>query len=289
MSSLNELFPELPEYSARWMPIYFEPIYKSGERITIAVALSDDQGHFEVTQILRRDLIRILYGTKSHDVQSMIDLVLQALGTHLKSNQPLQSWIPPLTGIYPGKIKTGMANDKNGILRQAIIQCGSLSSIAQDNEDDDEGEIQELESVRDFRKNIFLGLKERSPSLLGVLNQKVKFTDSTVDTKFHVLTGKYASNIGLLSPTRSTESIGRIKIQLFDLKHFKEFSVEKIDRYEMLIGRPRLDEPWLTSKAVSRIKDQLHELKYFCDKDGLHLYEVDNYQMAIEHILKMVA
>src|SRR3954453_13254479 len=96
--SINLDVQQAPSYRASWAPVFFEPITGSGERITVAIVVSDAAGH-EVKRTVRDEVLKALFGSKRAHLSQMIDFVLSAL----RSQSGVSNPTIPMTGFSLGR------------------------------------------------------------------------------------------------------------------------------------------------------------------------------------------
>ncbi|GEM_PF-5480179 len=120
-------FPALPEFSARFQPIYFEPIVGSGERFTIGILAQTENGEGNVLQTISDKTMQCMYGNMAQQIMGLVALVLESAKAHLKSQSMLELWQPPISGVTRGDIQNTYSNKGiDGVLFQAIAAYSSL-------------------------------------------------------------------------------------------------------------------------------------------------------------------
>lgn len=109
-------FPDFPPYEGHWAAFYYEPIPTSGERLTIAVAAWDAEGH-SIEQTIPRCLF-------PHAMQSMIELLLAGTKRQFEEGGIEAVAMP---GIFVGSVRRGMGSDRADVLRQGISLTSSIA------------------------------------------------------------------------------------------------------------------------------------------------------------------
>lgn len=132
---MKEHFPEEPKCKGKWVPIYIEPVINSGERLTIAIVAITFKDYRIYPTLSNPELLKAMYGVHGDDLLSQIDWVLESYEKHVIVKGVLDSWEPPLSGIFMGNISSARSKDIDGIVRQGVSMC---SSLAYDNLFDDE-------------------------------------------------------------------------------------------------------------------------------------------------------
>ncbi len=109
------------------MPIYLEPVVGSGERLTIGVAVAANGERLVASSgVLER--LEPLLGERYSHLAYVADLTLRNLDYALRTLGPgwLESWTPPLDGIYVGPIRSGAGESLEHIARSAFDLCAGL-------------------------------------------------------------------------------------------------------------------------------------------------------------------
>ncbi|AVF75857.1 hypothetical protein AL539_20060 [Vibrio alginolyticus] len=290
MSSIDMIFPEMPQYEGSWQAIYFEPVVGSGERVTIAVAAFGVSGECQIIQSIRSELLECLYGINAPRIRSMIDMVLQSSRTYYRSEKTLQGWIAPFDGVFLGQLTRALDDDLTGILKQAIRFSSSLSSLALDADRDEDEDVQPKRYSAKFSKNIQTELYNINSSLDDAFNQKVKVSESDVLTAFGFMNDRYVSNFGLLVPTRMSGSLNAIKARIFDIEALKKSSYLMMpERFEVIIGTPSFSDPTLSDKSIVRLKDTLEMVEEIALKENINVFRAETALDAAKHINRMAA
>ncbi len=114
----------------------------------------------------------------------------------------------------------GSDYDINGLLKQAIRFSASLNSLALEAERDENEEEKRVYSDQWPRKI----LEETcliNDNLAKYFRKKIKISEAEILTTSGFLNERYASNFGLLAPTRLSASLNTIKAKLLDLETLK--------------------------------------------------------------------
>ena len=289
MNSLDQMFPKMPSYRGVWAPVFLEPIVGSGERVTIAVIAISKNNEYKVIQAIRNELLDCLYGMNSVNIQDMIDFVIKSFHTTIKKNNTIDNWVSPFDGVILGKKVEAIDESLDGILRQAIRFSSSLSTLALDADRNDD-EVQPRRYAEQFSKNIQSELKLIKPWLLSSFNQRIKLSDAEIMTSYGFINDRYASNFGLLIPTRMSVSLNSVKAKLFDLEKLRKSQyLMKPTTIEVIIGTPYLEDPTLTDKSVERLKSSLEMIEEFAYKEDIKVFRAESAKVAAEHISLIAA
>ncbi len=137
MTATSSPFPQLPQYQADGMAVFMEPIPGSGERLCVAVAAQGVDRAYEVVPVLREATAKCMLGHAGPSFMEMVNLVVNSLSVHLKTGAPLTTWMPPMTGVYPGEATTGRVDDLTMMLRTTARNSAFLSRMADFTADDE--------------------------------------------------------------------------------------------------------------------------------------------------------
>lgn len=127
LEDIKKLAPPLPDFSAKFMGIYFEPMRDSGERLTIGVATKACTGETAVHQTLSDKTLRCMYGDNALNMQGFVHDILSSAKQHLEFGYDLEDWQPPYKGVFLSKVhKTYSKTGINGVIFQATTLYSSL-------------------------------------------------------------------------------------------------------------------------------------------------------------------
>lgn len=119
-------FPALPSYTSRACHIYWEPIVGSGERITAAVALRDQNGEPRVVTLLSPEILSLLYRGQGPNASSLLGMVADSARSHLRKTDSLDDWIPPVSGFIAQRMRDYAGESVEDILDQVAGMHASL-------------------------------------------------------------------------------------------------------------------------------------------------------------------
>jgi hypothetical protein len=225
------------------MPVYFEPVFKSGERITIAVAaISGDQSI--VFETLDSVTIRAMYKNRAVEISNLIELVTDSLRLFIAKYSSLYNWNPPISGVFSGHIANAEGIRFEHIVNQGVQSCSSLSSLYTPDEAEDVSHIQ----VRTLIKNTLLAINE---GYKDCLNKSVSFENGRSKT-YGILHPKLASNIVVATRGTNSENSGLVK--MMDLNALKLNPFSEFTSIELIVAKPV--GKVLCNEYVNKIKDE---------------------------------
>lgn len=270
-----------PSYRANWAPVYFEPITGSGERITVAVVLSDDAG-FEVTRTVRDEVLKALYGSQRAHLSQMIDFVLGALQSQ-SGNSTLSI---PLTGFSLGRWhEASSRSERYGILRQAVYRSCSLASL--DHLDAQEDESIAQEGAKQWQVQVRESVILQRPELANNFNQDVAIISNGLPPRIGFLYDGRAANFATLRPNGLSASVGTVRGKLYELLTIKREGF--VSQGAVILGAPREEDLTYGEKSLRASMRAITELMHEASEDGLDLLPAHSVSEAAEHVLALAA
>ncbi len=119
-------FPEIPNYRAKATHILWEPMIGSGERISAAVALTDNENDVRVISLLSQDILSLLYRDQGANASSLIGLMTDSLKSFLKTGRNMSDWIPPVSGFSAAPLREYAGFNAGDIIDQVAGLHSSL-------------------------------------------------------------------------------------------------------------------------------------------------------------------
>jgi hypothetical protein len=273
-------------YSAKWAPIYFEPVMGSGEKITVAiVAINDDGTEYKAVQAIRAQVIKAMYGSQHKNFSNIIEFIIDDINKHIETNGDFVNWKSSLHGAFLGSPKKSRAENMTGILRQAIQLTASLSSLTFN------------EQVKNINQNDIWSRQ---------FKEQVIFSDRSLekyfDAKFEIPNGrpitlfyssdKLATNTCKLLPATVNQDYEKNKAKLIDLDFVREQRVLnfKDKLYELIINKPStLSDHTLSSKVVDNIETSFYNLSQMGRKMGIKVVDVPSAETASDYLIRQEA
>lgn len=167
---LNLNIPSTSSHIATILPVYFEPMLGSGERLTIAIGAISETGEInDVKQVIRYDVLECMYGQKAKGIQNFIEIVVEDLRDSIRNGKNFSDWAPPLNGIFKGAERKEAADRWEDIFKHASLLHSSLSEYIQKTVD---------EKIEKWPLRIKRILEKEKPNLAKYINTKVKITQN---------------------------------------------------------------------------------------------------------------
>ena len=281
LDELIALAPPLPDFSAKFMGIYFEPMRDSGERLTIGVAAKALTGETAVHQTISDKTLLCMYGDKAPNMQGFVHDILFSAKQHLELGLELEDWRPPYTGVFMSKVhKTYSKTGIQGVIFQAITLYSSLCKDQwvrnivndingiTDNNSDIEDEAGSL--IRKLREIIGQGYEHRWSQTLTINSAPL-----TID----YLGVKYNANLSNFDVKQVKLAFKHAKAKLFDLEVLRENRrhqvIDNNQQFELLVS--------LKNRSLEAL-EQFNYLEKLADKRELRVIPMKNINDFASHI-----
>lgn len=157
-------FPELPKYKAKIVPIYWEPMMGSGERITAMIGAVGGDGEVEVIPVIKPAVLGIMFPGQKRNARNMLTWVASSLKRHLMSRKGFRSWECPITGFSVGKSLSSVGDNLADTISQARMMHCSLGSAASSDTSDEEKVLFSQHDTDSIRASVISSVR----SSLGV-------------------------------------------------------------------------------------------------------------------------
>lgn len=279
--SINLDVQQAPSYRASWAPVFFEPITGSGERITVAVLISDAAGR-EVKRTVRDEVLKALYGSKRAHLSQMIDFVLAALRAQGDESNPKI----PLTGFSLGQWQEASSRaERYGVLRQAVMRSCSMATL--DDLDAQEDEATAQEGAKQWQVQVRQSVIERRPELANSFNRDVQLISNGLPPRIGFLHDGRGANFATLRPNGLSASVGTVRGKLYELVMVKREGF--VSRGAVILGAPREEDLTYSEKALQATMRAIAELKHEASEDDLELMPAHSVLEAADQVLALAA
>lgn len=236
-----------------WLPIYLEPIHMSGEKFTIAIAATAENGEIHVFKTISPNLIKAMYHDRSDEILGIVELVISSLNHFLEQEKSLQLWHSPLSGIIKGKVTQAEGVEFQHIINQGIQRCSSLSGLYTGLEEDNDEQIQERVTTA-----IRTSLIKINSNYRDFINKVIDLGDVR-ERRYSFIHPKYAANIAVAN---DNFSLNRALVKILDFIDLKEAPSSAFDKMEIIIAAP-MNKP-INSLIVDQIEAEAKRNKLEC-------------------------
>ncbi len=246
------------------MPVYVEPITHSGERITVAVAITTDTPGDtpRVVNTLDSESLKVVFGRFGDHLSELADTVAVDLQAWLSLGGALDAWQPAYTGVFPGRITSTRNVSVEAIISSAKTHTSLFSAKSNNISQDDPSERSLNKFQAEIKKLVEAsrkGFAKRFNCPLNLYGSKGKAVISYVGTNL-------AINFSTIDPTQTNSSYQCANAQrkINQLLRLRDINIGH-DHDELLLGI------WVPKKDLKpRQEDQLDsytsELEYAAKK-----------------------
>lgn len=278
---------KLPSYKAHWIPVFWEPIPLSGERLTALIAVLGEDGNASVRVVIRDDVIKVLYPTQSENVADFLRWVADDLLRHLTGKTSLEGWQLPATGFHLGPISPSLSDGVEDVFEQAIPTCSSLS--APDLYHEMQPEKSYFLSQDRWRQAIRTLVVQGLPRLENCFNKPFVVSDGARATKIDFIGARLAANFGSVSPSQLSRSVRDAKSQILDLAILRdqEALLPPAEAFKMMLWLPQLENDFvLTDMQAKNISEAFLEMQGEGRRLGLAVNSYGNASEAAKDIFE---
>ena len=127
---MNSLIPSLSNEVARWpwRPLYWEPVSGTGERIMIGV-VHGYANEYRAVRTIRNDVLEGLFGKSAFGLKRLIDHSINIFQAAAQASESLAALSSPVSGIYPGPLRSTEAGSAADLLHTACLLYSSLGNL----------------------------------------------------------------------------------------------------------------------------------------------------------------
>jgi hypothetical protein len=289
-------FPSLPDFAARWVAVYWEPIPNSGESLTIAIA-AESNAEWNVVPTIDSDLGGRLV-TSPLKLLAPIELVIDSIRIHLKSGKALESWQSPVSGFKTSKVKTTRAADLSTAIRLAMMDTAVFSKITEEIIQTSE----QAESISDddskWPRLVEQAVVSIAPSYLRFFRKRLKLKEGARETPLDFVGNKYVANFARILPNTSISyHVNAAKVKLLNLESFRSYSARESlfssafnkPNFELLVYRPSDDDPGYSDNALKKLQEAFTELEDFADRHEMRIEAFQTPQNAAMRLIEKEA
>ena len=281
-----EKFPQIPLLQGHWQPVYIEPIFGSGERMTAAIVISLP-GKMEIRSVIRPDALRTLYGAKARGLRGIVELAVDSLSQYVLDHRTLDGWVSPMTGIHLGAARLSAGDSVEGILAQAVQLSASLCNLTRlaVKADDDKREAHLVS--RNWASQIKDIVATERVDLIPYFDQQGKFFSEGEPVRFGFLGKGLVAHFGVFRPTRLSLSYKDARGRLWELARARKLA--EIARTGLILYVPRNDDPSFDQKQLRSAERAYAELELEAKEEHVAVHVVHNTPDGANEVIKLAA
>lgn len=282
MNAREMNFPPLPDYTADWYALRFEPMRGTGEAFTCAILVKDDGGA-DVRMVVRDDILNALFGQHANHITQMIELAMESLRDFAAEHDPAD-WAPPLTGFWLSERRHGAsAGERDGIYRQAIRLSATFAQLDYAPQEDDEQPA--LEAARTFIGRVRDLVRERRSDLDPYFQKQARIITNGSLVQFGFLMPRRAAHFEVLRPSTLSTSVRFARGKLYELK--KARALVPLERAALIVGIPHRDDLGFSPRQHAAIARELSELQAEAREDDTDVLQSVSAEEAAYHVMDL--
>jgi hypothetical protein len=250
---------------ANWIPIYWEPVQGTGERLMVGVIAQYD-GEWHREKVIRDDVLDALYGKSSANPKKLIIRGLD-IGLELVSKLGFErlSEIPrEIFGLHFGRHMNTEALSFNDLMKQAALLYSSLASLDSYDELEESDSPSQEDTNKRFVTEVRELVRERRSDLSGNFNKSANLTNDGLPVKFGYLSNKAVIHFSVINAVRQPSGVRDARARLWELSNAQQYA--QIPIAGLITGVPRFDDPTLGSKQKYALDINLKEIEKEADK-----------------------
>lgn len=266
-----------------WIPLYWEPVAGTGERLMIGVILKWNGEHI-ARRIIRDDVIDALYGKQSAGVYKLFDAAFETC-LIVANGAGLEFLTAPVMGLHPGELRTTGGNTLPAVLRVVALMFSSLSNLDKfDDVEESDAPAQEEVNKR-FATEIRETIEVQRPDLLQYFGRSAALLQDGQKVKFGFFSDRAVIHFSVLHPVRQSASVRDARARLWELSRAKHYS--QVQHAALITAFPRTDDPTLGGKQLAALKANRLEIEQEADAVGMRCHAVTNVPEAVQRVLEV--
>lgn len=284
-------FPQLPSFGAHWMPVYWEPIDGSGERITLVVAARTPEGELHVQSAADEAAWACFLGDKARHVHALAELVADSLQAHVESGGRLHQWRAPLSGLQAGESRWALDNDMLGLVRAGLADCAFLArlpdALTAVNERSGESATEPDNLVRLVRSET----SRKHPEWESRFQRELPLHGKAKPVRIDYVGERYVANFARLLPGRSLGAqLNTVKIKLFNLERLRTASAAPLlfdaeaPTLELITLTPDPASDLYSASQLEEAFDTYADLEQFADGHRMKLHRCSTVKQVAARI-----
>ncbi|MGN6524939.1 MAG: hypothetical protein ACTHL8_00990 [Burkholderiaceae bacterium] len=272
---------------ADWVPIFWEPVDGTGERLMAGVILRFNE-QWTTHRMLRDDVLDSLYGRASASPRALIDHGLRMCLSiaELGGFEALCRTKEPLMGMYAGMHRTTDALSVGDALRQAVLLHASLAKL-EGWDDLEEADAPAPEEVnRRFATEVREAVIAARPELARNFGRRA-LLDGELPVRFGYLSDRAVIHFSVLHPVRQAASVRDARARLWELSRARVRA--GIEHAALITAVPRDDDPTLGSNQRDALRANRLEIEREADAVTMRAHAVTNVDDATARVLELAA
>jgi hypothetical protein len=251
-------FPELPGYFSLWIPIYWEPILASSERVCALIAAKGDDGSSITQIVLREDILKALYPAKFREALDILQWIKSSMEFHLSMCGDFEDWEPPMSGFFKGITRSSNSVDLTQCIETAVPMCASFASsnFISNHNITKPGDV----NLDVWKRSIKDAVIVSSPRLKDCFDRKFNVVQGARTTTIDFVGNNLVCNFSRVNNSQLSRCVKDSKAQILDLVASRDFlsSLKSEEQFELVLWRPSKN---LTGSQLKTIQEAVLELE----------------------------
>lgn len=272
--------------NARYSVVGWEPVPGSGERINVA-ALCEYDGRFIAKSLIRKDVLRCMYGAAGDGIFHMVERVIEAL-LSIVNDRGLEVALAavPLSNFSLTAPRATWAGSENDLLRQIVLMNCSLSVIADEPlSTSDDLPTPERDVSQQWATKIKETIQMQRPDLSIYFNREAVLVDGGVPVRFAILTQRLAAQFGLLKPLQQNQGVEDARAKMWKLALAKERNHTLTAA--LVFGTPNTEDITLSDKQRDRLRANVGEIQQEAEHRNVTFFEVHTFADAAAKVVEL--
>jgi hypothetical protein len=259
----------------------------------VAVAASSDDGASQVVQVLLPDIASCLAGEQAPALLGLIDVGIRSLERHIRDAGAWNDWTPPLHGLSLSPVAEGRVDGLPMMLRTLARNHSLLAGLVDYSASEVQLEDLSDDAEADWLTRVRRAVGRRDPRLDGYFRRKLRLYQGGAETRFDYVGPQLVAQMGRLIPGPAiSRHVSAAKVKLWDLAALRDAGSDQLvtaNTFELLLYRPRDDDPSYSEGQIRRMHENLETLEEAGDKQSLRVRPVSGVDEAAERIIQAEA
>lgn len=233
----------------RWATVSLQPMSASNERFVVAIAAVNDNDESRCLRTLDPAGVRALAPTERKYVSDLIALVKESLDAHLAHTRRLESWTPPVAGVFLHPQQPGRAANIDDFIKRAA----SLSTVFYT---DPLPRPSATATPRRWMDAVAEILGHRNARLCRHLDVRVPLGSHDAPATFSFLDSEFAANLVMFSGSNLKGRVESARAGLWSLSLLGDSPyIFRPERKELLAGTDAESDSKV-QEAIAEITDE---------------------------------
>jgi hypothetical protein len=283
----NQTFPHSAAVSQwPWRPLYWEPVSGTGERIMVGV-LHGYGNEYRAIRTIRNDVLDCLFGKSSSGLKRLIDHSLNMFQAAAQATASLEAFSAPISGVFPGPLRTTEAYSASDLLHTACLLYSSLGNLDKLDEPEETDSPQQEEVNRRFGSEVKQEVAKLRPDLMSGFGRGGELISGGMFVKFGYFSPVAVLHFTVLHPVRHSASMRDARARIFELQRAKE--IAGINSAALIAAVPREDDATLGSKQREQLRANSIEIEREADAVNLRWFAVHSPKQGAERVIEIAS